>query len=299
MIIDWLSFNCANTKDNRERLENVFQIPRWNQKQFLSCKSVFDLDKTKKVFLFDMSSKSISNHNLENIKNFILLENFKIRRLDIAFDDKSNILNINEIWNLIQNRSFTAKFKKFNIIENFEFSKKRTYKGKTIYLGNRSSHTFLRIYDKLEQSKKIKKGEKLSDLKKRFKELKSISSWTRVEFEFKQANAQRIFERIIQEEWNPKHYLYKTIDLKNPLDKNKRTERRETVQFWKSFLEVTEKESLGLPEKYWSLETIQNWVTSQVSPTLYGLQKKLGKERLNEIIDLGEKRFEKIAYKFE
>lgn len=299
MIIDWLSFNCANSSENKEKLLNYFQIDRWNQKQFLPCKTVFDLDKTKKIFLFDLSSKSLSNHKIENIRDFILLENFKIRRLDIAFDDKANILNINDIWDLIQNRSFTAKFKKFNIIENLEFNKKRTYKGKTIYLGNRSSHTFLRIYDKLEQSKKIKKGEKLSELKKRFRELKSIPSWTRVEFEFKQANAQRIFERIIQEEWNPKHYLYKTLDLKNPLDKNKRTERKETIKFWLDFLEITEKENLGLPEKYWSLETIQNWVTSQVSPTLYGIQKKLGKEKLDEIINSGEKRFSRIAHKFE
>lgn len=243
-----------------------------------------------------LSSKALSFYKLEEIYKLIFLDGFRVSRLDIAYDDRNGFLDIDIIEKYSNNRErIISTFKNFSRIKSNSFSKKRSIPGDTFYLGNRKSHTFVRIYNKYLESLRIKKNEKLSDLKKRFRDLKNNPEWIRVEIELKQRNADHAFRKIIQESFDFKKFLYRTIDFKK-LTKNKsgdlvRRDRRKTAQFWINFLQIADKEKLQLPVKFWSLESLDNWFTSQVSPSAYALYDTFGEEQFIKKIKHAKQRF--------
>lgn len=73
-------------------------------------------------------------------------QQFHITRLDVAFDDHSGILDMDQLFMDSHDREYVSKFKKVLVEEEIIDSKKNT--GKTIYFGRKSSEVMFRIYDK-------------------------------------------------------------------------------------------------------------------------------------------------------
>lgn len=73
-------------------------------------------------------------------------QQFHMTRLDVAFDDHSGILDMDQLFMDSHDREYVSKFKKVLVEEEIIDSKKKT--GKTIYFGRKSSEVMFRIYDK-------------------------------------------------------------------------------------------------------------------------------------------------------
>lgn len=307
MLIDWLSFNAKKTPANLGLIKEIlghFYISEYRNigKGFFPSGGLISLiDSAGKIEVV-LSSKALSFYRFDDIRKLIFLENFKVSRLDIAYDDRKGFLKIDTIEKYANNRErIISTFKNFQRLKSNSFHKKRTLPGDTFYMGNRKSHTFIRIYNKLMESMRIKKGEKISTLKKRFKDLKVNPHWIRVEIELKQRNADFAFKKIIEENFDFKTFLYRTVDFKR-LTKNKsgnliRRDRRKTAKFWLNFLGSIEKEKLSLPLKFWSLETLDNWFMNQISPSAFALYDTFGEKDFLRKIKSAKERFLKSGIK--
>lgn len=82
----------------------------------------------------------------------VLYKNFKINRIDIAYDDHNSILPINQIVNDTIARNYISKARKHNIEISFDDTK--DFIGYSIYHGSQSSNVLIRIYDKGAQLEK-------------------------------------------------------------------------------------------------------------------------------------------------
>lgn len=292
MIVDWLAYSCPKKENNLSLLSNIYgnlELPK--SCIFLPCGTRITNKPREGILDIDMSSKSLSFYKFQNLKNIIFLEDFHIRRLDIAYDDRDGILSMEKIWDSLEKGCFTSKFQNFTKLDSIQRTKKKVYKGETFYLGKRSSHSFIRIYDKYQESYKIFSHDSLSTAKKRLRDLKQHKNFIRVEIELKQKNADHIFRKLISEEFDPKSYLYKLIDFKE--HSFGRIDRRFTDYFWLKFLSDIEKSSLGLPKPFWSLETLEKWIDKQIAPTLYGYTKHKSEKELLNLIKNSSSRFTK------
>lgn len=291
MLIDWLSYTISKAEKNEKIFNSIYNESDFLKSRFLVCGTRITNRPKEGLVDIDMSSKALSNYKFNDIRKIIFYDYFHVRRLDIAYDDRNGLLEMENIWNLIENNSIVSQFKNFTKLESIERTKKRTFHGTTFYGGKRSSHSFIRIYDKYQESYKTFKNETLTTAKNRIRDLKNHKNFIRVEIELKQKNADHIFRKIISEEFDPKKYLFKLLDFKNPESVTKRIERKETIDFWKIFLDGIEKEKLGLPKPFWSLETLEKWINKQIAPSLYGFTKHKSENELSDLIKKAGERF--------
>lgn len=110
----------------------------------------------------------------------------KFNRLDIAKDDFSGVFNIYELVRDGIPRRFSSNCSTFELrakeyMDPFDNDKLKYKSGWTIYIGLRSSESFVRIYDK-------RKEQKLD---------KVIPYWVRVEFELKRNMAHEVVSRLM------------------------------------------------------------------------------------------------------
>lgn len=73
-------------------------------------------------------------------------QQFHMTRLDVAFDDHSGILDMEQLFLDTHDREYVSKFRKVTLEEEIVDGKKKS--GKTIYFGRKSSEIMFRIYDK-------------------------------------------------------------------------------------------------------------------------------------------------------
>ena len=148
--------------------------------------------KQKDTFYFSLTGTACrmlykSSKMVEFIRYFYT-KGWKImfNRLDIAKDDFSGVFNIYE---LVQDgipRRFCSNCSTFELrakeyMDPFDNDRLKYKSGWTIYIGLRSSESFVRIYDK-------RKEQKLD---------KVIPYWVRVEFELKRKMAQEVVNRLM------------------------------------------------------------------------------------------------------
>lgn len=77
---------------------------------------------------------------------FVSDSSFHMTRLDVAFDDHSGILDIDQLFSDTLNREFVSRFSNFRVEGEIDDGKQRI--GKTIYCGSKHSEIMFRIYDK-------------------------------------------------------------------------------------------------------------------------------------------------------
>lgn len=165
----------------------------------------------------------------------------RVPRVDIATDDISHkikkfySLDLNKICEALVNLEFTSPFSIKNNTKSFEVTfvesqraNLKSFRGQTIYLGNKKSNVFCRFYDKLAEMEVNKKEVD-----------ENIKHWTRMEFVFRNDRAMSIVEALVHmsDEEFSKYYA-------------------EIVNHYITFIDVTENNRSNVcrckPKKWWS-----------------------------------------------
>jgi len=188
----------------------------------------------------------------------------QITRLDIAFDDLDGLLDINHMHEKLLAGNVQTRFRKVARIQGAIIGLSQNI-GDTINVGSRTSHAFVRIYDKKREQEA------------RGKDVSEIGTWTRVELELKAEKA-HMFAGLLgecaagEDKDAPailcSNLLWGLLDFKqhNPDDENK--SRWDTSHWWADFLEATAKLTLSIPTPEKTIEDAKSWVKNQVAPTL-------------------------------
>jgi phage replication initiation protein len=172
-------------------------------------------------------------------------------RLDVACDDKTELLNLAEIVAAAEAGTVCTHFQQWRRDEGkraFGDQGERS-PGLTLYFGSRSSDSFVRIYDKAAQQQQE-------------------GHWVRVEMEVKGKRAPLLVDAFI--EGGPSAlvgYLRGLLDFKEPGEHSERS-RWNTVDWWENFLGFAEVVRLSIAEQALTMERVMKWVNGQVAPTL-------------------------------
>jgi putative DNA relaxase len=192
----------------------------------------------------------------------------KVTRVDFAFDDKSGLLDLEQIGQSVEAKNYVSRSRKWTFMKNEEG-------GQTWAFGRRSSDSFIRTYDKA--------AEQHVD-----------GHWVRVELELKDKRAEAAVHVLLScgvESWPERvaSWLRGLLEFKEPgTDENK--SRWEIAKWWESFLESAKKSTLTISKRPRTVEELRVWVDEQVGPSLSVLSLALGGDEILRIIDRGSER---------
>ena len=190
-------------------------------------------------------------------------ETANVSRLDIACDDREGFLNMEEIVEKVQANEINSRMTKRSVIVSFDGTQRS---GSTIYLGAPSSDFRVRIYDKA-----LEEG--------------VDGHWIRVELVMRHKNAAAFVEQMNSAPSVGKLAAQVVNDKFSFIERDDSNITRCTVcGWWRSF--VDELESVRLVA--WcvvqhSVERIENWIESQVGPSLAVILNTLGWPHLFEL----------------
>lgn len=311
---DWLSFTIDPSYLSDVEIFGSIQIQlkSWNSYSiaYFSSSSVLVAHHPERLELrlfLSFSSRALYSQKMtfEEIVKWAIERKAKFTRIDLAKDDYSNILNMDQILNKIKLGELVTRFRNFSIYENQEFSTIESGKigqgegAKTIYLGNlKKSNVVVRIYDKGKKEK-------------------TNYSWIRVEYQLrhevadqycnsnilidpetgeirKTKNSEKIILGDITERDFPSiaNYYLRFLDP----TRGKRGEiihkrRWRTSLFWEKFLGTTERNSIGLPKYKSGLEDLREWATRSISGLNYLLEEAYGDDYKKQRKEEGKKKF--------
>ena len=174
-------------------------------------------------------------------------ETANVSRIDIACDDREGFLNMEEIVEKVQANEINSRMTKRSVIVSFDGTQRS---GSTIYLGAPSSDFRVRIYDKA-----LEEG--------------VDGHWIRVELVMRHKNAAAFVEQM---------------NSAPSVGNDSNITRCTVCGWWRSF--VDELESVRLVARcvvQHSVERIENWIESQVGPSLAVILNTLGWPHLFEL----------------
>lgn len=200
----------------------------------------------------------------------------KVTRLDVAFDDRAGVLDLDTMSEHVRKGWLTSRWRKARRSEGFDLGETGR-EGYTLEFGRRVSDAFLRCYDK--RLERLNAGED------------DPGAWLRVELELKRERAdaaaelyksgdERGFFRFISS------VLLGYLEFKRPslTDTNKR--RWPVAAWWAAFLGTVEKARLTVLEKVRrTVDTVRAWVAHQVAPNLAVVREALGKAEFMAWVD--------------
>lgn len=183
-------------------------------------------------------------------------ETANVSRIDIACDDREGFLNMEEIVEKVQANEINSRMTKRSVIVSFDGTQRS---GSTIYLGAPSSDFRVRIYDKA-----LEEG--------------VDGHWIRVELVMRHKNAAAFVEQMNGAPSVGKLAAQVVNDKFSFIERDDSNITRCTVcGWWRSF--VDELESVRLVARHviqHSVERIENWIESQVGPSLAVILNTLG-----------------------
>lgn len=190
-------------------------------------------------------------------------ETANVSRIDIACDDREGFLNMEEIVEKVQANEINSRMTKRSVIVSFDGTQRS---GSTIYLGAPSSDFRVRIYDKA-----LEEG--------------VDGHWIRVELVMRHKNAAAFAEQMNSAPSVGKLAAQVVNDKFSFIERDDSNITRCTVcGWWRSF--VDELESVRLVARcvvQHSVERIENWIESQVGPSLAVILNTLGWPHLFEL----------------
>lgn len=192
-------------------------------------------------------------------------------RIDFTFDDMIRILDIKTVYQVLNSKNFVSRWHKWKNVESHDEDEV----GQTIYVGNRASASFLRIYDKAAEQRE--KGYPFE------------GHWIRVELELHKERAQLAIKTLLQIDpstWGERvaEWLLGLIDFKAVgTDSNK--SRWQTVGWWHEFLGFVKKSRLTTEKNFRTVDDVRDWVGKQVTPSLLVLWTVDGARRMQNMID--------------
>ena len=190
-------------------------------------------------------------------------ETANVSRIDIACDDREGFLNMEEIVEKVQANEINSRMTKRSVIVSFDGTQRS---GSTIYLGAPSSDFRVRIYDKA-----LEEG--------------VDGHWIRVELVMRHKNAAAFVAQMNSAPSVGKLAAQVVNDKFSFIERDDSNITRCTVcGWWRSF--VDELESVRLVARcvvQHSVERIENWIESQVGPSLAVILNTLGWPHLFEL----------------
>lgn len=278
IVLDYLSFTIPYSEGGLERVVKAMDLGDLQHVHYGGMgytQSAFFLDGGR-VFWHDerhemgihvrINSASISLLGLTalGIINRVLVMGGRITRIDIAFDDLLGLLDIAHMHEKLVVGNVVTRFRKVARVQGAEIGRSRNI-GDTVNIGNRTSHAFIRIYDKKRE------------LEARGKDTSEIDTWTRVELELKSEKA-HMFGGLLAQLATDKdqaapallcsNLLWGLLDFKTPNPEDENKSRWNTSGWWAEFIQASEKLTLTIPLPEKTIEGAKDWVHNQVAPTL-------------------------------
>lgn len=312
LFIDWLNFKVFNTIANRNFLHELFPkleketIERGNSNFFSFShperilKMHYHIQEIEEINC-KISSRGLSeifkNRTDYTITDFLkwILRNCKqklckggevipagITRIDFALDDFEGLIDLKKISRLEEDGHTVTRLDKVLFLTGWSH-KERSYRGRTMYIGDRAASTFIRFYDKYAKCKeqKIEIDE-------------NIKIWNRFEIELKDSRANVFTKNYIN---NP-HFcpyeallaIYRFTKKSVPIsEKNK--QRFETADFYSEFLKNTKiARRLKVPQLVYDLENLERYVEKTASSAYDVYARVHGEDELLEVIRNATKR---------
>lgn len=188
----------------------------------------------------------IENWNEESEKR-----QMKITRLDVAYDDFTDLLDLNAIVSDVFSGNIVSRFEKSKITVDFEGSERG---GLTVYHGSRSSNISIRIYDKKQES-----------------HVDDVDHWVRCELQLRGSNALGFI--CVDDTVDNKYFgvlnNYLRYVVPDQSDSNKR--RWATAPHWQRFLD-SHNDTISIfckPADTYDLYKLDNYVFGQCAAAVY------------------------------
>lgn len=173
----------------------------------------------------------------------------KIRRLDVALDDREGQLSMSEIRSCVETDAMVTRWRIVDRVHRMKGGQ-----GETVYFGSRASESFLRIYNK--QAERMDQGEE------------DPGHWVRVELEMKGDKANLVAARYVFEGIAFVVGLLRgLIEFKEPGQDTNKT-RWPVARWWAAFLSGFEKCKLAITKEKPTIEGVKDWLRRQVAPSL-------------------------------
>ena len=235
----------------------------YNQSATLPCggKVHWHTTKPEQRVLINLGGEALAQLGIHPLTLLEKLDpmGFKATRMDWAKDDTEGLLDLGVIQDKIRKGEMVSRFAKWNRIEGGVIGDD-VVTGETIYIGNRKSESFIRVYDKAAEQA-AKEG------------VEVVGHHLRVELEIKKRKAQELLSKILETHRAGGDVaelvlgvVYGLVDFKEPnsTDTNKR--RWSTCDWWLKFLGVGEKVRITVPKPEITLDRAKDWL-NHISPT--------------------------------
>lgn len=197
----------------------------------------------------------------------VLAEKCNISRIDVAIDD-NEYLDLKKIKKQIMKGDIVSRFRKWGIRQERSLSDNSTL-GDTIYLGQRSSDVFIRIYDKELESGGAINAVRLETVMKNDKAKNFVINYLNSNFKNLAYLTQMVLNNYIR-------FVKK---------KDSNVSRSENVKWWEDFLLTAEKLSLSVGKEEITLDKVCDWVERQVSSSLKLIVETKGEFYLMRMVD--------------
>ncbi len=266
MIVDFLNFTLPSV-GGLELVTDLFGkfIPRpMGIKGYSHSASIvgqgvvgWSPDRQEQGVHVQLSSTALSNlqdvcpasRDVRGFLKYLLDMGAKVRRLDLAFDDREGGLSMGDIRECVKRKHLVSRFRKGSHIEGTLEGQ-----GETFYFGSGASESKVRIYDK--QAEQIDAGQE------------DPGHWVRVELQCRGDKAHAVALRYIAQGVPFVAGLLRgLIEFKIP-GEDSNTSRWPIAPWWGAFLEQAEKAKIALPRERPTLERYKVWLDRQVAPSL-------------------------------
>jgi len=191
-----------------------------------------------------------------------------VTRIDVAFDDKEGVLDLERMRQEVKAGNFTTRWKGGH--DRWGWGNQA---GESLYFGRKGSDAFLCCYDKKEE--RLAKGHEVKE-----------DHWVRVELRLRRKRADavaQLWQEVSMDAPRVFEHLagvlrgYLEFKVPNATDSNKR--RWAAAPWWSAFLGHVEKARLTLEKVVRTVQNVMSWVSAQVAPSLALLETALGKDR--------------------
>jgi hypothetical protein len=196
----------------------------------------------------------------------------RVQRLDIAFDDFDGLLDMEKVERYLSKTNLVVtRWETFERKSKDQIRKQRDEDpepaGETIYIGNRLSNSFARIYDKLKEvTSKLNREARRAVAK----EQALPKHWVRFELELKRQHAQAVADGMLGADDATSYVmgvLRGKIDFK-ATSGDKRIRRRGPVRWWREFTQRCGAVPIRVPRPALTIDRIRSWLTKAVAQSL-------------------------------
>lgn len=229
-------------------------------------------DRGTKIILSSSALDELGRDAIDIIRA-VVADGGTFARIDLAMDDRLEILDLEIIENAVHSGECVSHFSRFRPFDEFDLKKKcRT--GHGLYFGSRASGRMIRIYDKrLERIHRF--GEP------------DPGHWIRVELECHKRSALAVVMRLLNDGiMCVPNIIRGALDFRDP-ETDSNTSRREPVLWWSTFFDGAQAVRTGLKKAAVTMADRAVWLARQVRRSLAMLLCAYGPENFRNFLSDG------------